>query len=69
MLLSKSLGGRFPQNEIEPTENTAPPFGVSKNTSSERIRSRDGTRALGGDLLRKQGLFLGFGPKTFRLGI
>ncbi len=29
-LLSKPLWGRLPQKEMEPTENTAPPSGVSK---------------------------------------
>lgn len=40
MLLLKSLCGRLPQNVIDPTENTAPPLGVSKYTISERRRSR-----------------------------
>ena len=35
--LSKLFQGRLPQKVMEPTENTAPPFAVSKYTMSLRI--------------------------------
>src|ERR1700722_5516806 len=37
--LSKRWRHRLPQKVIEPTENTAPPDGVSKYTTSPRDRS------------------------------
>ena len=43
ILLSKSFHGKEPQNVIDPTENTRPPWEVLKNTMSARFASSSGS--------------------------